>query len=64
MNPYFVVIRKSDAQIGLLLKNTFLGSLFFFDEFKEDEVLNSSFCLFLDDHEISLKDFKILEVFK
>jgi hypothetical protein len=57
MIPYQVVIRKSDAQLGVFLESTWLGDIFFFDDFEDTEVLNTRYCVFLSDENMSKDEF-------
>lgn len=50
-----VWIRKSDGQIGIGMAGTWLGDIFFFNDYDPNEVVRPDFCLFLDDHGLDLK---------
>ena len=56
-----VWMHKPTARLGIVLAGTWIGDLWLFAEHETDEVLDQSFCNFLDDprdeNSLSSKDF-------
>lgn len=61
---YRVWLHKPTARLGIGLPGTWLGDLWFFEDYDPKETLNQSFCNFLDDprDELSLPSKEFIDL--